>query len=122
MVKIDLANATNQLYVTLREKSVGANPSYDLELFNFFTNETFTWSYLTPTSDERKDIINLVTSAESLGRTPSVGQYKYTFYEYIGLTASSIVEIGMAKVMDSRTTDGSVYIQPVETDDDYITL
>jgi hypothetical protein len=125
MVKIDLANATNTLYVTLREKSVGANPSYKLELFNFYTNETFLWTSLTPISDDRKDVINLVTSAEFLGRTPQVGQYKYSFFEYIGLTSGStysLVEIGMAKVVDTGETDPYVYNEPSETDDDYITL
>jgi hypothetical protein len=125
MIKIDLANATNALYVTLREKSVGANPSYKLELLNFYTSETFLWSSLTPISDDRIDVITLVTSTEFLGRTPQVGQYKYSFFEYLGLTSGStysLVEIGMAKVVDTRVTDPYVYIQPTETDDDYITL
>jgi hypothetical protein len=83
------------------------------------------WSSLTSISDDRKDVINLVTSTEFLGRTPQVGQYKYSFYEYIGLTSGStysLVEIGMAKVVDTRVTDPYVYIQPAETDDDYIVL
>jgi hypothetical protein len=125
MVKIDLANATNALYVTLREKSVGANPSYKLELLNFYTSETFLWSSLTPISDDRIDVITLVTSTEFLGRTPQVGQYKYSFFEYLGLTSGStysLVEIGMAKVLDTGDTDPYVYIQPTETDDDYIVL
>lgn len=125
MIKIDLANATNALYVTLREKSVGANPSYKLELLNFYTSETFLWSSLTPISDDRIDVITLVTSTEFLGRTPQVGQYKYSFFEYLGLTSGStysLVEIGMAKVVDTRVTDPYVYIQPTETDDDYIVL
>lgn len=96
-----------------------------MEIFNFFSNETFLWSSLTSISDDRKDVINLLTSAEFLGRTPQVGQYKYSFFEYLGLTSGStysLVEIGMAKVIDSRTTDGFVYIQPAEEDDDYVFL
>jgi hypothetical protein len=125
MVKIDLGTASNTLYVTLKEKSVTENPIYKLELLNFYTSETFLWSSLTSISDDRKDVINLVTSTEFLGRTPQVGQYKYSFYEYIGLTSGStysLVEIGMAKVVDTRVTDPYVYIQPAETDDDYIVL
>jgi len=125
MIKIDLGTASNTLFVTLKEKSVGATPSYKLELFNFYTNETFLWNSLTSISDNRKDVINLLTSAESLGRTPEVGQYKYSFFEYMGLTSGStysLVEVGMAKIFDSRTADGFVYIQPAETDDDYISL
>jgi hypothetical protein len=126
MIKIDLATASNTLIVTLRERSVQPQPTYKLEMFNFFTNETFLWSNLTSIADNRKDRIQLTTSQEFLGRTPSVGQYKYQFFEYLSGTYGntySLVESGMAKVVDSSPgTSEYVSIDPIETDDDYITI
>lgn len=126
MIHLDIATASNSFIVTLQEKTINSNPTYRLELFNFYTNETFYWTGLKSVANERKDIITLTFSNEFIARIPSPGQYKYTFLEYLGLTATgisySIVETGMAKIIDSSTQSSYVYIQPTETDDDYLTL
>lgn len=126
MIHLDIATASNTFIVTLKEKTINIDPIYKLELFNFYTNETFYWTGLKSTANERKDIITLTFSNEFLARTPSPGQYKYNFFEYLGLTASgvsySLVESGLAKIIDSSTQSSYVFITPSETDDDYFTL
>lgn len=125
MIILDIATASNTIIATLKEKSQFANSKYKLELYNFFTGETYLFSNLSTIQDERKDILSLTFSNEFLGRTMSLGQYKYTFSEWIGSTSSStysVVEVGMAKVINSSVVDNTVYIEPAETDDDYITL
>lgn len=122
MIIIDTGTASNTFVLTLKEKSIGNNPVYRFEFFNFYTNETFFYSSITPViSNERKDVITLSHSQEFLGRTPSVGQYKYTAYQTNAGTAS-IVEVGMLKVINSATQSSDIFIQPTETSDDYITL
>jgi len=124
MLILDTATASNTLIVTLKEKSVGTSPVYRLELFNFYTNETFFYSNLQPIqSNDRKDVFQLSFSQEFIGRTCSVGQYKYTFYQtgLTGATSISVVETGMAHVINSATHSEFLYIEPTETDDDYIT-
>lgn len=125
MIIIDNATASNTLILTLKEKSVGNNPVYKFEFFNFYTHETYYYTNITTTtSNERKDVINLTSSQEFLGRTCSVGQYRYTVYQtgLTGASSSAIVEVGMLKVINSAPELGDIYIQPTETDDDYITL
>ena len=125
MIIIDNATASNTLILTLKEKSVGNSPVYKFEFFNFYTHETYYYTNITTTtSNERKDVINLTSSQEFLGRTCSVGQYRYTVYQtgLTGASSSAIVEVGMLKVINSAPEPGDIYIQPTETDDDYITL
>lgn len=125
MILIDTATASNLLTMTLKEKSVGSNPVYRFEFYNFYSHETYFYSNITTlTSNDRKDIILLSHSQEFLGRTPSTGQYKYQVYQtgLTGASTSAIVEQGMLKVINTTPVGGDIYIQPAETDDDYITL
>lgn len=125
MIKLDIATASNTIIATLKEKTIGTNPKYKLELYNFYTGETFLYSNLTSVANERKDIITLTFSNEFIGRIPAVGQYKYKFSEFIGSTASytySVVEVGMAKVINTSVVEEDVFIEPTETSDDYIVL
>jgi hypothetical protein len=112
---INNATASNVLIATLKEKTISNNPTYKFEIFNFFTNETFSWTGLTALSNERKDLITLTFSTT----IPDVGQYSYTFFEEPQL---NIVEVGMAKVFSGSTQSEYLYINPQETDDDYISL
>jgi hypothetical protein len=127
MLKIDIGTASNYLIATLKEKSVSVSPIYHFELFNFYTNTTYFWNGIAPAvTNTRADVFILDLSQEFNGKTPTVGQYKYQFFEMIGSTASgftySLCEVGMANVINSATYSQDVFIQPDETDDDYITL
>lgn len=127
MLKIDIGTASNYLIATLKESAISADPTYHLELFNFYTNKTYFWNGLKPVvSNTRADVFILELSQEFNGKIPDVGQYKYEFFEITGTTASgfvySLCEVGMASVINSATSSQDVYIQPNETDDDYITL
>lgn len=126
MIHLDVATASNTIIATLRERTINTNPTYKLELFNFYTNETFFWTGLKSDANDRKDIITLTFSNEFLSRTPIAGNYKYTFFEYLGATATgqtyAVIEKGLAKVINSATSSSYIYIQPNESDDDYVTL
>lgn len=122
MITIDKYINENILYATLSEMATTTNPTYTLELFNFYTNVTYHFPiYGSTYSNTRYDLVTVNLDEEVDGKTIVEGEYKYIFYEVIGLTGSREVETGYALVNNSGNIDSDVVITPDETDDDYIT-
>lgn len=121
MILIDKNTQLNTIKLTLKEKTISDNPTYEFELFNYYTNVTYTWLDITlsETSD-RIDTIIIDLQSEKDSDILEVGQYKYTVYEIIGGERSHIVEVGMCNIKDDQQE--VIYTPPSdELDDDYIT-
>lgn len=119
MIKIDKSINESRVYVTLSELSVGISPTYSLELFNNYTSVTYNYPVYVASTTDRIDTIDIVLDEELEGKILVKGDYNYKFYQVIG-TSSTIVEKGLAYVIDSSTY--SVLIENTfdESSDDYI--
>ena len=119
MIKIDKSINESRVYVTLSELSVGISPTYSLELFNNYTSVTYNYPVYVASTTDRIDTIDIVLDEELEGKILVKGDYNYKFYQVIG-TSSTIVEKGLAYVIDSSTY--SVLLENTfdESSDDYI--
>jgi hypothetical protein len=119
---IDKINNVNQMMVTLSELTTEANPEYEMELFNFFTNVTYLWKSVNVTvvsTNERIDVVEINLQNEEEGKVLEEGQYRYIFYEIIGINRIE-VEKGLLKVVNTGSTDNIYEIKNDEDDDDFI--
>ncbi len=121
MIVIDKSNNAQTLYLTLSENAVyGPTATYTIEFFNFYTNVTYEYDLITTTySNSRYDRMTFNLSDELSSKVTEEGLYKYIVYEWPD--GSNQLEIGMAKVINTGTSQSYFEIAPLESDDDYIT-
>lgn len=121
MIVIDKNNATASLYFTLTEKVTYNNPVFIMTLQSDFTNKTYNIQLGTSSSDYpyRYDVFNLPTSEFN---DVEDGLLSYTITENIyNPTQSSVVEVGLLKLIPVETTsDDYLYNKMEDTDDDYV--
>lgn len=122
MLSIDINSNKNTLVVTASEMVNSSNNDLELELFNFFTNVTYTYPISITYSNVRYDKIEIWLDQEKENRTLETGQYRYMIWEIIQEESSNrVVEAGLAKVVNSGTASTYIELPYDEEDDDFIT-
>jgi hypothetical protein len=120
MITIDKSINESVIYATLKELSTESDPAYQLELFNFYTNVTYTYDVNGTTySNDRYDKVMIQLDSELDSKILEEGEYKYIFYEVIE-DERTVIERGYLRVIDSTESEQIFEIEPDETEDDYI--